>query len=103
MIKKLSWLSLLCLPFALLAEPGEGDMSDECLRSTRDLYKFYYYEIQPNPKTENCKGNQTLSSAETLQMQAVVGELKKNCSPQVIARINESLKTDLPASNIATG
>lgn len=79
---------------------GDDDgMSDECLRSMQDLYKFYYYEIQPNPKNPSSQPDQKLGSAETLQMQVVIGQLKKNCSQNMIARINESLKTDSTKEN----
>ncbi len=89
MIKKLGWLAL--LPFTVLAETG-SEPSDACLRSLRDLYQFYYYEIQPNPKNETNKTNEKLGPHETLKMQIVIGELKENCSPEIIARVNNSLK-----------
>lgn len=103
MIKQLGWLALVFLPFSVLAEPGEDGPSDECLRSLRDVYQFYYYEIQPNPKNEGCKANDKLSSTDTLKMQVVIGELKRNCSPTVIARVNETLKGEAPAPETATG
>lgn len=81
---------LLLLPSSVVFANDEA-MSEECLRSMRDLYKFYYYEIQPNPK-HTPASNEKLTSKETLEMQVVIGELKKNCSPNLIAKVNESLK-----------
>lgn len=103
MIKQLGWLVLVFLPFSVLAESGEDGLSDECLRSMRDLYQFYYYEIQPDPKNEGCKASDKLSSTDTLKMQVVIGELKKNCSPTLISRVNGSLKGEATAPETATG
>lgn len=84
------------LSCAAWADPdGEDGMSDECLRSVREVYKFYYYEIHPNPKS-SCQAGERLSSTEALQMQMVIADLRKHCSQQVIAKINESLKSDTP-------
>lgn len=92
-IKKLGCLLLALLPLHSFAD-GEDGMSDECLRSVRDLYKFYYYEIQPNPKNSTHSPDEKLNSTEALHMQVVIGELRKHCSQNIIAKINESLKND---------
>ncbi len=94
MLRKIGSLLLVLLPSLALADPNDGGLSDECLRSVRDLYKFYYYEIQPSPKSENFKNNQPLGSMESLQMQIVISDLKKHCSPEVIARVNDNLQSD---------
>lgn len=95
MLKKLACLLFVLAPTLCWAAGDDEDgMSDECLRSLQDLYKFYYHEIQPNPKHLNAQNEQKLGSTETLQMQVVIGQLKKNCSPNTVARINENLKTE---------
>lgn len=95
MLKKLMFLLCILAPTVTWAAGDDEDgMSDECLRSMQDLYKFYYHEIQPNPRHLTAQNEQKLGSAETLQMQVVIGQLKKNCPPSTIARINENLKAE---------
>lgn len=94
MLKKLVSLLFIFAPIASWAtESDDEKMSAECLKSMQDLYKFYYYEIQPNPKNPNA-ADQKLGSAETLQMQVVIAQLKKHCPASMIAQINENLKTE---------
>lgn len=101
MIKQLGWLAMAFLPFSVFAEMGSDAPSDACLRSLRDLYQFYYYEIQPNPKHNVNNADERLGPNETLKMQVVIGELKQNCPPEIIARVNDSLKDNTTASETA--
>lgn len=67
------------------------DVSDECLLSMQNLYKFYYHEIVPknSPSTP-----ERLGEKETQEMEAVVGKLKNNCPPEIIAKMNQYLKSE---------
>lgn len=89
---------LLFAPFSLWATDST-DISDECLVSMRNLYKFYYYQIQPNPNNESCKNtSETLNPSESAHMQVVISELKNHCPAELIAKVNFSLTNDTEQS-----
>lgn len=89
-----NWVCMLLILLPNLSFAADDEFSDECLRSMQNLYKFYYYEIQPNPRNKECNPEERLSSTETLKMQNVIGELKKHCPEATIARINENIKSE---------
>ena len=79
--------------------PTTSTLAPECVLAMQNLYRFYYYEIQPNPKYEAYSGvpNQ-LSASENAQMQIVIGALKTHCPTDVIAQINQNLNPGQAAS-----
>jgi hypothetical protein len=80
-------LPLLCL---FSAAACAEDLTDECLHSMQKVYKFYYYEIQP----KGDKPSEKMSDEDSARMQTVVSELKKECSPEVIVKMNGFLQQD---------
>lgn len=73
-----------------------SDISNECVEAIRDLYRFYYHEISPNPKNEACKNAtpKTLDQKAILEMQVIISELKSNCSKDLIAQINNTFPSE---------
>ncbi len=67
------------------------DLSDDCLKSMQHVYKFYYHEILP--KDKNSKPEK-LGQLEAAQMQEVIGNLKTNCSEDVITKMNLLLQSE---------
>lgn len=95
-MKKL--LLILCSILATSAGAESSTLTDECVQSVRDLYRFYYYEIHPNPKKEACKNSENLGKSEALEMQIIIGELKNNCPAELVAKINQSLAKETQES-----
>ncbi len=78
----------LALALAAFACPlFAADVSDECIKSMQNVYKFYYHEISPK---EN-KRTEKLNQVEALEMQTIVNSLKSNCSTELVAKINQHL------------
>ena len=95
-------LFLALLPFNVLAN-GE-EISEQCLYSLRNLYKFYFHEIAPNPNNESCKNpSDKLDQRALLQMQVVIGELKNHCPTSLIARVNQTMKGDATKTETENG
>ncbi len=68
------------------------ELSDECLRSMQQVYKFYYHEILP--KGETTKAADQLGEKEATQMVTVVNDLKSHCPGPLIATMNQYLQAD---------
>ncbi|MBS0286966.1 MAG: hypothetical protein JSR17_06705 [Proteobacteria bacterium] len=77
---------LIVTPFALANE-----LSDECMKSMQNVYKFYYHEILPK---ENSNKPDKLGTLEAVQMQEVIGNLKTNCSTETVAQMNKLLQSE---------
>lgn len=67
------------------------DLSDDCIKSMQNVYKFYYHEILPKDKDSK---PEKLGQLEAAQMQEVIGSLKTNCSPELITKMNLLLQSE---------
>ncbi len=65
------------------------ELSDECVQSMQNVYKFYYHEIIPKDSV-----SEKLSSDESLKMAAVVNKLKTDCPAELVAKMNQHLQED---------
>lgn len=81
---------MLPLLFVFSSAVCAEDLTDDCLHSMQKVYKFYYHEIQP----KGDKPSEKLDEAEAANMQAIISELKKECSPEVIVKMNAFLQQD---------
>lgn len=71
----------------------QGELSNDCIKSIGQLYRFYFHEIYPNPKNAACKNlSATLGPQETAQMQMVVAEFKNHCPMELVTKINGSFR-----------
>ena len=61
--------------------------------SLRDVYKFYYHSVKPNPDPA-CHNNHLMDDKQKSNMNAMINELKKNCPAYLIVQLNESLMLD---------
>lgn len=82
----------LLAPFSLFAEEATLQVSEACLHSIHDLYKFYYHEIQPNQKLACNTLSENLDEKTVQEMKSVFDELKEHCTTETIAQVNEALK-----------
>lgn len=80
-----------------VAAHSQNTISIECLYSLRDLYKFYYYEISPNPNNPPCHLSESLDTEATTQLESVLKEVKQQCPASLIAHVNQSLKDQPPS------
>lgn len=86
-------LLLLLSPFSLQAQ---NEITPECVDAIRDIYRFYFHEISPNPRSEACKKStpEKLDQKAILEMQVIITDLKQNCPAPLIAQINNSFPSE---------
>lgn len=85
-------LSLLCSQ-GVNAGDNPEDVTDRCVLAVRDVYRFYYREVHPNPDPA-CHTNHKMSDDTAQVMQNVMNELKESCPPTLIIQISQSLQLD---------
>lgn len=95
-MKSLYCFVLLIVSSSIFASEESGSISSECLHSIRNLYKFYYYEISPNPKFESCNALGALDDNSSEEMQNVIKQVKAQCPAYLISKVNQSLKGPQP-------
>jgi len=96
MLKRFSLIMILIVSPSLMAE----DLSDQCVQSVQNLYKFYFHEIQPKEKYDHCqKVPETLDSHAALEMKIVVSELKTHCPGTLVVKMNQLLMTPNAATS----
>lgn len=96
--KSIILLTQLCLlspaAFAIAIEPPPTTgLTDQCVLSIRNTYRFYYHQVHPNPNPA-CHTNQKMSDNAAQEMQSIIAELKTACPTSVVAQVNQSLQLD---------
>lgn len=87
-------LFLLCsTAFAVNQQAQQTEISDQCVLSVRNVYRFYYHQVHPNPNPA-CHTNQKMDANNAKEMENVINELKNHCPASVIAQVNQSLQMD---------
>lgn len=78
---------------AAAADLSTTEVTDQCMVSIRNVYRFYYHEVHPNADPA-CHTNQKMSDKAAQEMQGVITELKNNCPASIIAQVNQTLQLD---------
>lgn len=93
--KGLAWAVLLVCSTTWAADkPAQPtELTDQCVLSVRNVYRFYYHQVHPNPNPA-CHTNQKMETDAKSEMEKVINDLKNNCPASVIAQVNQSLQLD---------
>lgn len=94
-VKGLGWGLLFICSAAMAADKQSQptELTDQCVLSVRNVYRFYYHQVHPNPNPA-CHTNLKMEENSQKEMERIIGELKNNCPASLIAQVNQSLQLD---------